>query len=179
MNKPFIKLAYRQVIDASCTSAFEENVFRDSFSEFVIQSQVYNPDNSCSSFHELVARNPKANSMHYKVGFAVGMFVRELNGIIPGLEDTRGRTNIPFATYEFEILESEIRSAAKHRVAIHYITDPLLLLLSAGDYLVLAPGARAGELATGAIDTFTLQLQPGLAVIDYCASTVVTDNILH
>jgi hypothetical protein len=179
MSKPLIKLAYRQIIDATSTGIFEENVFNDSYSEFVMQSQVYNGDDTCTTWQELLQHNPKAASLHYKVGFAIGLYVGELNNRIPKLEDMRGRCNIPFARYEFEILDSNIRQPAAHRVAIHYITDPLILVFLAGDHLILSNNNnKPATPPHNWMDTFTLKMQPGLSVVDYCASTIATNHVM-
>ncbi|MCW3463910.1 hypothetical protein [Chitinophaga nivalis] len=175
MSHPFIKLSYRQVIDASYAGTFEENVFHDSYAEFSIQAQVYNRENTCNTWQELLAHNPKAASLHYKVGFAIGLYVGELNNYIPKLEDMRGRCNVPFATYEFEILDSDLRNPEAHKVAIHYLTDPLMLVMQAGDHLVLSTTNRPSGGMAAWVETFTLKIQPGLSVVDYCASAVATN----
>ena len=84
MSIAYIQLSYRQVIDHSAAGSFEKNVFNDSYCEFLLQAQRYNKDNQFASFHEMTGHDPKANSLHYKVGFAIGLYVQELGGYTPG-----------------------------------------------------------------------------------------------
>ena len=88
MSKATIKLAYRQVIDASSKSSFEKNVFNASYSEFLIKSQAYNLERKYKTFSEMKAADGLANSLHYKSGFVIVHFVNGLNNKISGLCDT-------------------------------------------------------------------------------------------
>src|SRR5436190_10575420 len=97
-NKTEIKIAYRQIIDSQSSGSFEKNIFNDSFQEFCMQAQVYDRRKKFKTFHELIQYEPRANSLHYKVGFAIGLYVKELNHIIPGLEDSIGQP-ITFSRY--------------------------------------------------------------------------------
>lgn len=91
VQKALVHLAYRQVIDATSKGNFAENVFNGSYAEFLLQAQAYNPEKKFRTFDEMVAFNPKAVSLHYKVGFSVGLYIKELNNRIPEPEDTPGK----------------------------------------------------------------------------------------
>src|SRR5262245_14755431 len=117
-----IRLAYRQVIDRSSGDTFSKNVFEDSFNEFLLQSQAHYSHGKHSTLSDLVLDNPKANSLHYKVGFSIGLYVHHLNGVIPGLRDSMGEEKVPFRLHRFAILESDVRDKTRHRVAITYET---------------------------------------------------------
>ena len=71
MSKATIKLAYRQVIDASSKSSFEKNVFNASYSEFLIKSQAYNLERKYKTFSEMKAALERTNSLHYNSGFVI------------------------------------------------------------------------------------------------------------
>src|SRR5438876_9251225 len=105
MAKALIKIAYRQVIDASSTGSFEKKIFHDSYAEFLLKIQAYNPGKKFSKFSEIVANDGRANSLHYKCSFAVLHHIEELKNKIPGLQDNAGRMTIPFAGPEFKVLE--------------------------------------------------------------------------
>lgn len=128
MQIGLIKLGYRQLIDARADNEFEKNIFEDSYSELLMQVQRYNPDNRFTTFREIIAHDPKANSLHYKVGFAIGLYVQLLNKQIPGLWDTRNKVAIPFAIHELEIVQSDITNKKQHVVAINYTSEPVVLL---------------------------------------------------
>jgi len=163
MQIGLIKLCYRQLIDASCTGEFEKNVFEDSYSELLMQVQRYNPDNRFTDFREIITHDPKANSLHYKVGFAIGLYVQSLNKQIPGLWDTRHKVTIPFAMHELEIVQSDITNKKQHVVAINYTTGPVALLGNAGDSLILS----FDDPNHGWMETFLLPMQPALTITGF------------
>src|SRR5258705_11032228 len=105
MAKALIKLAYRQIIDASAKEIFEQKVFHDSYNEFLLKSQAYNPEKKFITFSEMVANDGRANSLHYKLSFAVLHHIETLNKRIPGLQDETGRINLRFTTPEFKLVE--------------------------------------------------------------------------
>jgi hypothetical protein len=165
MSATLIKLSYRQIIDRNSTGAFEKKVFDDSYSEFLLQAQRYNKDNQFTSFGEMTEHDPKANSLHYKVGFAIGLYMQELNGQIPGLWDVQHTTGIPFATHQLEIVSSDVTDKRQHAVAITYTTDALTFVGNAGEYMILSFDDPAP--ATW-MNTFLLKMQTGLTVSGYC-----------
>jgi len=105
MTKALIKIAYRQVIDATSEGSFEKDVFEDSYQEFLLQSQAYNRDNNFRSFGELKSNNPKANSLHYKVGFSIGLFIRSLQNKISITQESGTAIQLRFDIAEFEIIQ--------------------------------------------------------------------------
>jgi hypothetical protein len=163
MNKALIKLAYKQVIDGSSTGDFERNVFNATYQEFLLKSQAYNLERKFKTFSELKANDGRANSLHYKLSFAIGNFINRLNNKIPVLTDNDGN-NLAFDVPKFELIESDITDKTKHHVAINYCTDTLTLLDVIGEYMVLAIGDVAND---DTADSFTLKMQPGLSVVFY------------
>lgn len=159
MGRTMIKLAIRQVIDASSTGTFAKNVFRDSYAEFLLQSQAYNPDEAFSTFAEMVEHQPKANSLHYKTGFAVGLYIQSLANLIPGAWDTLGNIQLSFERHQFKIMSSGIHDRQLHKVAVLYYTAPLLLHKVIGEYLLLG--------FNDTTDTFTLKLSDDISICHY------------
>ena len=171
MAKALIKLAYKQVINAASAGEFERNVFRASFQEFLLKSQTYNQGAKFKTFSELKANDGRANSLHYKLSFAVLNFISGLNNKIPGLKDNAGNSPA-FEGPRFELIESDITDRTMHRVAIHYSTGLLTLLDTIEDYLILAMGDVPGGEAA---ETFTLKMQPGLSVVYYKRCNILQD----
>ncbi len=169
MQKALIKLAYKQTIDASTEGSFEKKVFSDSYSEFLMQIQAYNQENKYTTWQALLSEVPKASSLHYKVGFSIGLYVKDLNNQIPMLQDSLGRTNLIFETHLFEIIESDITNRLSHRVAITYYTDTLTLLDSFGEYLLLAWGDQSQHPGTEPLETFLLPVCHNLSIVSYLA----------
>ena len=169
MTNAYVKLAYRQVIDITSQSDFERDVFNDSYQEFLMQVQTYNQDNQYTTWQQVRTAVPKAEeALPYKVGFAITLYVRDLQHKIPRLTDTLGQA-VAFAEHRFALLDSSIADKAHHRVALTYLTDTLLLLGTAGNYLLLtAPDQSEGnDQHVAVLDTFMVEIQPGLSIVSY------------
>jgi hypothetical protein len=165
MAKALIKLAYKQIIGAPPAGTFEREVFNDSYSEFLLQMQVYNQEGAFTTFREVVAADPKASSLHYKVGFAIGLYVKSLNYQIPNRQDSLEPIPIPFSTHQFAIINSDTTNKTKHKVSIIYTTDTLLLLDCMGDHLLLS--FESPSKAEEQLETFLVKLVPNLSITSY------------
>ncbi|WP_158994353.1 hypothetical protein [Mucilaginibacter sp. L196] len=163
MEKALIKLAYKQVIAIKDEGNFEKKVFNATYQEFLLKSQAYNPDRKLKTFTQLKASDGRANSLHYKLSFAIGGFLKSLNNKIPFLKDNAGNSLV-FDVPVFELVESDIEDKEAHIVAINYITCVLTLLSVIGEYLILAIGDVNPE---GGAETITVKMQPGLSIISY------------
>jgi hypothetical protein len=170
MSIVYIQLSYRQVIDHGAAGSFEKNVFNDSYCEFLLQAQRYNKDNQFTSFREITEHDPKANSLHYKVGFAIGLYVQELGRHIPGLYDTQQMVNILFAEHQFAIIASDVNDKRQHVVALTYTTGAIAFLGTVGDCLILSFDDPAAQAPGTWMRTFLLKMQPGLTISGYLPS---------
>lgn len=161
---PRIRLAFRQVIDAgSARTAFEKAVFSDTYHEFRVQIQTYNPDNAFTTWEQVRGAVPQASpTLPIRVGFSIGLYVGGLNNQVPGLADALDQP-ILFSDHQFELLESDLTDRSRHRVAITYLTDTLTWLDTIGRTLLLT----AGDPATGPVNTFMVAVQPGLSIVSY------------
>jgi hypothetical protein len=160
--RKLIKLAFKQVIDGSANSEFEQNAFNDTYVELLMHAPVYNREKKFKTVSQMIAANPKANSLHYKVGFAIGLYANELSKKIPELTDSLGNP-VTFDIFKTEIVHSDITDRSKHVIAITYITALLELVDSFGEYLVLSKAEASQEDR----ETFTINLQPRLSIINY------------
>jgi hypothetical protein len=166
MIKGLIKLAYRQKIDVANKGNFEKSVLSISYEEFLMKSQAYNTEQKFRTFKEMVLNDEKANSLHYKTGFAINNLIQELNKKIPELQDTLGKS-LDFEMHKFEIIESDITNPAAHKVAITYITGVLTFFGNVGEYMLLAEGDKLDQASSEPVDTFMVKIQDGLTVISY------------
>jgi hypothetical protein len=166
MEKALIKIAYKQVIDASSHGAFEQNVFNYSYNELWLKSQVYNPEGKFKTFTQLKANDGRANSLHYKSGFAIGGFVALLQNKIPIVQGSLGE-NILFSSHKFEVIESDVGDKAMHKIAIHYITGTLSFYGNIGEYMLLATGDHLSGQRDEAVETFSLKMQDNLSIVSY------------
>jgi hypothetical protein len=172
MNSALIKFSYTQTIDSTAATAFEKNVLRDSYAEFLLKSQVYNPESKYKTFTEMVNNDGRANSLHYKSGFAITNHINQLDSKVPGLK-------LSFDIYEFKIIESDITNAVLHKVALIYTTGIFTLLDSINDTLLIAPGNQSEKILDGEEieNTFLLKLIPGRDIVSYAAVLTVKIEI--
>lgn len=162
-----IKLAYRQEIRADSDIPFERRIHKASYEEFLLKSQTYNPGKLYQTFTQMKEGDGRANSLHYKTGFAVSGYIGSLRKKIPGLKDPLGQ-NLVFNTHRFELLESDIYHPEVHKAAIYYYTDTLTLLNQFGEQLLLAYGNRTTQPGETMVeDCFLLTVVPGLSIVSY------------
>jgi hypothetical protein len=88
----------------------------------------------------LKSNNPKANSLHYKVGFSTGLYIRSLQNKISVFQDSGKPVELPFESSEFEIIQSGITDKKLHKVAITYTTGECTFLQVIGEYLWVSEG---------------------------------------
>ena len=164
MAKALIQLACRQIINATCESIFEKSVWSASYNEFLLKSQAYNQEGKFTTFAQLKANDGRANSLHYKSGFAVVGFVSTLNQQIPNLATTLGKS-ILFETHEFEVIDTDITNKQMHQVAIIYTSKPLVLHEIIGEYILVSYNNTTDE--QKAATTFMVKMQAQLSVSSY------------
>jgi len=159
MPKAHIQLAYRQIIDAGASTAFEQQIFHATWSEFLLQQQSFSKGQPLYTWEAIRESFPKSDpTLPFKVSFSIAGILHTLNGQIPGLQDTLGLCKIPFVQHRFELIASDTKDRSAHKVGLIYLTDTLTLYETLGDRLLLAIDPPS---------TFLLQLQPGLSICHY------------
>jgi hypothetical protein len=156
MEKKIIRLHYRKIIDAGNSKAWDKYVFEDTYKEFQLQSQYYNPQKKYSRFSELLQHEPKADKLHFLVSAAVTGYLQQLNGIIPDITNNAGRLFLPFKDFRFEIVNSDIKNKSLHQVAINFYSEPLVWHDIAGNWLLVSLD-QAGEEEETLIEMVSLQ----------------------
>jgi hypothetical protein len=159
MPKAHIRLAYRQLIDATATTPFEQQVFNATWSEFRIQQQSFSKGQPLFTWAEIRNTFPKSNpALPFKVSFSIAGIINGLDKKIPGLQDTLGIQTIPYLQHRFELIKSDVNDVSQHQVSITWISPEMALYEVIGDQLLLALEAP---------QTFMLKMQPGLSIISY------------
>jgi len=152
MKKRVIRLAYRKIIDTSSRKQWEKYVFEDSYKEFLLQAQFYNQEKKYSTFGELTAHVPNAEKLHFLVSASIVGYLKQLNGKIPDILNAVGKHFLPFKSYRFEIINSDVRKKESHQVAINFLTEPMIWYDTIGSQLLVAPadnnGAEGEEVLT-------------------------------
>jgi hypothetical protein len=169
MQKAIIRLCYRKVIDINSSKPWDKFVFDDTYTEFLLQSQLYNQEKKYNSFSDIITHVPAAEKLHFLVSAAViGYlkqllsaavigYLKQLQGKVPDLLNSLGRLFLPFNQYRFEIINSDVKDKTKHQVAINFFTDHLVWHDTINNQLLVSiPGnSENGEILT---ELFTLPL---------------------
>ena len=138
MQTRLIKLCYRKIIDNNSAGAWEKFVFDDTYTEFLMQSQLYNQEKNFTSFGEIIQQVPNADKLHYLVSSAAINYLKQLSGRIPDILNTLGKLFLPFENFRFEIINSDIKDKTKHEVAINFYTPELIWIDTIGSQLLIS-----------------------------------------
>lgn len=164
MQKSIIQLTCRHTIDFATAAGLERNILEATYKEYLLKSQAYNPTGEYTSFSALKKADGRANSIHYKIGFAADHFISGFRNQIPYLQDVHG-VPIVFEKYRFELIESDINDMQKHKVAIYFTTGNCTCFAEIGNHLLLAYGSHIGD--NGPVETFMVPLLPGISISSF------------
>lgn len=163
MSKGIIRLVYRKIIDAAAQNVWEKYVFDATYVEFLMQAQLYNTEKKYTAFSELKNNVPNADKLHFLVSASVVPYLKQLNGKMPDILNSLGKLFLPFSSYKFEIIESDIRDKAKHRIAVELFSDPLTWIDTVDNQLLVSMHPDS-ENADADILTEMFALQPYLSI---------------
>ena len=163
MKKGIIRLLYRKIIDTSSSKIWEKLVFDHSYTEFLMQAQLYNQEKKYTTFGELITHVPGAEKLHFLVSASVTGYVQQLNGIVPDILNNTGKHFLPFSNFRFEIINSDIRNKEQHQVAINFVSKPLTWYDTIGDRLLVAINSNQDG-QDGEVLTEMFSLQPFLSI---------------
>ncbi len=163
--KGLIKLAYRKMIDVSSTSTWDKYVFEDTYREYYMQAQQFDQKSKYSTFQDMVKHVPSAEQMHYLVSTAAIGYIRQLEGLFPEVLNVVGKRCVPFESFRFEILESNIKNKEQHKVAICFYSNVLTWIGAIDNQLLFAVGDQSEAIQKGqTIETEMLTWRSNLTV---------------
>jgi len=162
MPKKIIRFCYRKVIDVSNQKPWDKYVFESSYTEFIMQSQFYNREKKYSRFSEMLMNIPTADKLHFLVSAAITGYIQQLHEVMPDIVNNLGKFFLNFAAYRFEIINSDIKNKADHRVAINFFSEPMLWHGTIENYLLISP--VEGEKNKDGTLTHLVQLQPFFSI---------------
>jgi hypothetical protein len=162
MAKKIIRLCYRKVIDASSLRQWDKYVFESTYTEFLMQAQLYNREKKYSSFGELMQHVPGAEKLHFLVSAAIVGYLQQLDGVIPDIVNNLGKHFLKFTDYRFEIINSDMKSKSRHQVAINFFSESLQWHDTAANYLLVS--SLNSEKNADGILTEMVQLHPFLSI---------------
>ena len=162
MAKGIIRLCYRKIIDASSAKPWDKHVFDSSYTEYAMQSQLYNREKKYTTFAELLLHVQGADKLHFLVSASIAGYMHQLNGRVPDLLNNLGKHFLEFTNYHFEIINSDIKNKAAHRVAINFFSEPLIWHDTIDNFLLVSP-VKQEATEDGAL-TIMVQVQPFLSI---------------
>jgi len=138
MANRIIRLSYRKIIDASAAKPWDKLVFEDSYAEFKMQAQLYNPEKKFRTFAELRQHVPGAEKLHFLVSAAIIGYLQQLHETVPDVLDNLGKHFLKFTQFYFEIINSDLLDQSKHQVAVNFYSEPLMWHETIGNYLLVS-----------------------------------------
>ena len=168
MLKGLIRFSFCKIIDTASTKPWDKVVFEETYQEFFMQAQLYNPDATYHTFQELLDHVPQADRLHYLTSRVALGYLKQLNQTIPGVVNAFGNECLPFTQFKFEILASHVQQKEAHKVAIFFYSDPITWLDTVADQLLIAYGDQRETVRAGnEVSTDLLALQPCLSIWSY------------
>lgn len=124
-----VKIKHTITIDKNASFPWQVAVWQDGFAEFYLQSQRYSQQGAITGFAQMTESDPKAHSLHYKVGFAVALYIQQQGPFIPLLTDAWGHAlPLKFQLWEVQILQADTRHPADFVIAVHFTSEPITCL---------------------------------------------------
>lgn len=161
MRHTKIRLAYRIVIDHNAVLTWDKFVFEDTYREYLLQHQLFNPkQNQLPTFRELLAQNQEAEQLHYLVGIAANNYVQQLKGKLHRVTDVLGKNFLPFTNYELDIVNTDIFDRTKHKIGMTFYSPWLLLIDIVNDCYLVSEATEAHQ----DLQTTMFPVQPNLAI---------------
>ena len=163
--KGIISLCYRKVIDASSQKAWDKFVFDDTYLEFFMRAQYFDPQGQYTTLKALEENIPQAHQIHGMVSTAAIGYLQQLKDIMPEIVNAHGKLCLSFKRFKFEIIHSHIQNKSEHKIAIYFYSEPLTWIDSIGNHLLVAYGNQTEAIKNG-IDVATdiIDLQPNLSI---------------
>lgn len=165
MTKGLIQLCYLKIIDADSQKVWDKYVFEDTYMEFFMQAQTYNQEGKYKTFQEISENVPTAKNLTYLVSTAAFNYIKQLNNIVPDIANVYGKLCLPFNRFKFEIIDSDVKDKASHKVAIYFYSDPLTWIDTLDGKLLIAYGDKREAINLGEeVETEMIALQPFLNI---------------
>ncbi len=140
--KGLIRLSFAKLIDASSQKPWDKTVFEETYQEFFMQAQLYNPQNQYQTFQELPDNVPNAAQLHYLTSRVALGYLKQLNQLIPDVVNAFGQPCLPFTQFKFEIRASHVQQKEAHKLAIYFYSDPLTWIDTLDNQLLIAYGGQ-------------------------------------
>ncbi|MEO6685945.1 MAG: hypothetical protein ABIN24_08265 [Dyadobacter sp.] len=165
MTKSLIQLCYRKIIDAESQKIWDKYVFEDTYMEFFMQAQTYNQEGKYRTFQEISENVPAAQNLTYLVSTAAFNYIKQLKDIIPDIASVYGKLCLPFNRFKFEIIQSDVKDKASHKLAIYFYSEPLTWIDTLDGKLLIAYGDKRQAINLGEeVETEMIAFQPFLSI---------------
>lgn len=133
-----------------------------------MQAQFYNQTQQYTTYQALLEQVPEAAKLPYLTSRAAIGYIRQLNEIVPDIQNSFGKLCLPFTQFTFDIIHANLQQKDGFRIAILFQSEPLTWIDTIGDRLLTAYGDQRAVLQEGqAVDTDLIALQPYLSLSSF------------
>lgn len=168
MQQGIIRLSFLKTIDSNTLKKWDRIVFENTYLEYKMQSAHFNQQNQETIFLNLLAQNPEAEKLHYLVSKAALENIKQLNKIIPDLNNTQNIACIPFSNFKFQLINSDTTNKKLHEFTILFVSEPLILLNVMNNHLLVANGNQLNNYKQNKeIETNLIAMQAMLNIHSY------------
>ena len=160
-----VELGYRKVFHADSPDGWERDLFADTYQEFCMQAQFYDPEGKWPDWHGLLRQFPRAEKLHGLVSMAAIGYLRARHQWIPDILNAMDKPCLTFQQFQFEVLASHRQRKSEHRVAITFYSGAMIWLDQLVDTMLLAPTDQYdGWLNGEKIHPLVVRMRPGLFI---------------
>ena len=133
-----------------------------------MQAQFYNQAQQHTGYQALLEQVPEAAKLPYLTSRAAIGYIRQLNELIPDIQNSFGKLCLPFTQFTFDIIHAHLQQKDEFRIAILFQSEPLTWIDTIADRLLIAYGDQRAILQEGQpVDTDLIALQPYLSLSSF------------
>ncbi|RZJ67957.1 MAG: hypothetical protein EOO50_03790 [Flavobacterium sp.] len=159
-----VRFSYKRVIDSDSTSAWDKAVFEASWFEYRLQVQNYPDFSAFANFADFLKNAPDAEKIHSRISPSVYPLLSQLGGKIPVIVDANDE-KLDLNQFALKILDSDFEEKSKHRVALEFISKPMILTSEIAQNFIVSNIENRDAFQKGAeIQTLLIPMQHGLNV---------------
>ena len=165
MSKKIIRFCYRKIIDVNAQKAWDKYVFDSSYTELLMQFQLYNTEKKYTMFRDLTGNVPAAGTLHFLVSASITGYIQQLDGYIPDIANNLGKSFLRFTGYRFEIIDSDIKNKSKHVIAVNFFSEEIVWHDTIDNLLLVS--LLSDETTAADQLTHLIQLQPFFSIYSF------------
>lgn len=154
-----ITLCHAHRVDVHSVPENDKRVFTLTYNEFLETTNLYSIDPGYKNWKFLQRNQKLRDQLLYNCAEMSKSFYRSPNNEIPGLRDSLNRKKFEWSNILFDIVDTNAQSIDNHIVNVLFVTRPLVLIKTIGDFLLLSESIEKGT------ETFLIRLSDHISII--------------